>query len=163
MADRKGPKFRGSSGLFREDTPKITMPLFAYFTRVGLALLALLLVLNSMVEPNEPKPEPAVAAIETYRARSTTGSAHQSEARNWNFVLHRSKSANYRLPDPTQEQQGSTDDTAPTAVRQVEPKSRPEKATVRKVRTRQFEPSAYSSYARATSYVSAAESRHAPW
>jgi hypothetical protein len=160
MADRKGPKLRGSSGLFREDTPKITMPLFAYFTRAGLALLALLLVLNFMVERNEPKPDPAAAAIETYRARSTTGSAHQSEAASWNFVLRRSEAANYRLPDPEQEQQGSTDDTPPITA---QPKGSPKKTTVSKVRTRQFEPSADSSYARVTSYVSAAENRHAPW
>jgi hypothetical protein len=140
----------------RKDTP-MTMPLFAYFTRVGLVLLALLLALNFMLEPRKPEPDPAGAAIETFRrAQSTTGSAHPDSA-NSEFEPRRSETANYRAPE--ERQQPSTDYGEPAPVTKVPPESKSAKT---KVRTRRSEPLAYSSYARDTSYFSAAEDRHAP-
>ena len=160
MADRKGPKSKGLSRSARR-TPTITMPLFAYFTRVGLALLALLLVLNFMLEPKKPEPNSSVAAFETVlRAQATTGSAHPSGAASSDFEPQRSEATNYRLAE--QGQQVSTDDAEPIPVARVQPKRKSERAKVSKVK-RQFEPSAYSSYARGASYLSAAENRHTPW
>jgi hypothetical protein len=161
MADRKGPKLKGLSRALREDTSTITMPLFAYFIRVGLSLLALLLVLNFMLEPKKPEPDPSVVTFETVvRARATTGSAHPSGAASSDFEPRRSEATNYRLPE--QGQQVTPHDAEPIPVTGVQPKGKSERTKVSKVK-RQVEPSAYSSIARGTSYLSAAENRHAPW
>ena len=75
------------------------MPLFAYFTRVGLGLLALLLVLNSMVEAEKPEAERPVAAVETPAVEAQ--STRRVRAAGWRgpiLSLQRSAATNYRKP-----------------------------------------------------------------
>ena len=142
----------------------MTMPLFAYFTRVGLGLLALLLVLNSMLEAEKSEAERAVPAVETPAAEAQ--STRRVQAVEWRgpiLSLQRSEATNYRLPVASyasleQRQQLSTDEPEPSSVPKVKFKRKSEKA---RVPTRRQEPSAYSSYARDTSYLSAVD-RHAP-
>jgi hypothetical protein len=77
----------------------MTMPLFAYFTRVGLGLLALLLVLNSMLEAEKSEAERAVPAVETPAAEAQ--STRRVQAVEWRgpiLSLQRSEATNYRLP-----------------------------------------------------------------
>ena len=137
----------------------MSMPVFVYFTRVGLGLLALLLVLNSMLEAEKSEAERAVPAVETpsVKEQSTV------ERRGPILSLQRSEATNYRLPVASyasfeQRQQLSTDEPKPSSVPKVKFKRKSEKA---RVPTRRQEPSAYASYARDTSYLSAVD-RHAP-
>jgi hypothetical protein len=146
----------------------MSMPLFAYFTRVGLGLLALLLVLNSMLEAEKSEAERAVPAVETpsVKEQSTV------ERRGPILSLQRSEATNYGLPVASyasleQRQQLSMDEPKPSSVPKVKFKRKSEKARVptrrekARVPTRRQEPSAYASYARDTSYLSAVD-RHAP-
>jgi hypothetical protein len=149
------------------------MPLFAYFTRVGLGLLALLLVLNSMLEAEKSEAERAVPAVETRAAEAQ--STRRVQAVEWRgpiLSLQRSEATNYGLPVASyasleQRQQLSTDEPEPSSVPKVKFKRKSEKARVptrrekARVPTRRQEPSAYASYARDTSYLSAVD-RHAP-
>jgi len=145
----------------------MTMPLFAYFTRVGLTLLALLLVLNSMLEAENSEVERAVPAgqISVVETQSTTR-VQAVERRGPILSLQRSEATNYRLPVPSyaslkQSQQLNTDEPEPSSVPKVKFKGKSEKA---RAPTRRQEPSAHSSYARDMSYMSylSAVDRHAP-
>jgi hypothetical protein len=142
----------------------MTMPLFAYFTRVGLGLLALLLVLNSMLEAEKSEAERAVPAVETPAAEAqSTRRVHAVERRGPVLSMQRSAATNYRLPVASeasreQSQQLSTDESEPSSVPKVKVKRKSAQA---RVPTKRQEPSTYSNYARDTSYVSAVD-RHAP-
>src|SRR5262245_34577274 len=142
----------------------MTMPLFAYFTRVGLGLLALLLVLNSMLEAEKSDAEHAVPAVETPVAEAQ--STRRAQAIDWRdpiLSVQRSAATNYRMPVASdaslkRSQQLSTDEPEPSSVPKVNVRRKSAKV---RVPTRRQEPSAYSSYARDTSYLSAVD-RHAP-
>jgi len=142
----------------------MTMPLFAYSTRVGLGLLALLLVLNSMLEAEKSEAERAVPAVETPSVKEQSTRRVQAVERRGPILSHlRSEATNYGLPVASyasleQRQQLSTDEPKPSSVTKVKPKRKSAKAHVT---IRRYKPSAYSSYARDTSYFSAVD-RHAP-
>jgi len=138
-----------------------TMPLFAYFTRVGAALLALLLFLNFMLEPRKPHPEPAAAAIANSPPKLTTGSALRTAPAS---EAQPQLSAATNFGRPEQIRQLSTGEVEPKSVPQAEPKSKTARTRVRAqhiTAARRNDRSAYSSYARDASYF-AAESRHRP-
>jgi hypothetical protein len=152
-------------GLATSGTAEVTMPLFAYFTRVGAALLALLLLLNVMLKPD---PEPAAAGIanSTAKPRMTTGSAQPNgtavRTARGEAQPQASEAANWRQPE--QIEQLSTGRAERKSVTQAEPKSKTAKTRVRAqniTAARRHDRSAYSSYARDDWYFSA-ERRHAP-
>jgi hypothetical protein len=139
----------------------VTMPLFAYFTRVGAALLALLLFLNFMLEPSKQNPKPTAAAIANSTPKLMTGSALGTEPAS-EAQPQLSAATNFR--QPVQIQQLSTGEVERKSVPQAEPKSKTAKTRVRAqeiTSARRYDRSAYSSYARDASYF-AAKSRHGP-
>ena len=140
------------------------MPIFAYFTRVGAALLGGLLLVSFLMEPSNPELQPAAAAIEKMVAKPRT--MGKSIEHNGTYLAgpasELSSARNFRAPIQ-QPRAGQLDDPAALTETRAEPKRKTAKSGV-KLRNITAAPrydTSYASTARDSWYFSA-ENRHAP-
>jgi hypothetical protein len=144
------------------------MPIFAYFTRVGGALLGMLLLVSFVVEPSKPEPQQAAAAIEKMIAKPRTMTKPTEPNETYRAALDSEPSSarNFRAPIQ-QPRAGQLDQTSAALTEpRVEPKrktakSREKLRNINITAALRYDTSAYASTARHAWY-SSAENRHAP-